>query len=45
MAIVHVHIAYGFESGKVNIHQTLLAKITFEGTNSVPFSHTDLYET
>ena len=37
--------AYGFESGNFNIHQTLLAKITSEGTNSVPFSRTDLYVT
>ncbi len=35
--------AYGFESGNVNVNQTLLAKITREGKSNAPFSRADLY--
>ncbi len=35
--------AYGFESGNINVHQTLLAKMTNEGKSNVPFSRADLY--
>ena len=35
--------AYGFESGNINVNQTLLAKMTREGRSTVPFSRADLY--
>ena len=35
--------AYGFESGHINVYQTLLAKMTREGNSNVPFSRADLY--
>jgi hypothetical protein len=35
--------AYGFESGNLNVDQTLPAKMTHEGKSSVPFSRADLY--
>jgi cyclopropane-fatty-acyl-phospholipid synthase len=35
--------AYGFESGNINVFQTLLAKMTPEGTSAVPWSRADLY--
>ena len=35
--------AYGFESGNINVNQTLLAKLTREGKSKVPFSRGDLY--
>ncbi len=35
--------AYGFESGNINVNQTLLAKVTHEGKSNVPFSRADLY--
>ena len=35
--------AYGFESGNINVNQTLLAKMTREGRSNVPFSRADLY--
>ena len=35
--------AYGFESGNINVNQTLLAKMTREGKSNVPFSRADLY--
>jgi len=35
--------AYGFESGNINVNQTLLAKRTPEGKSGVPFSRADLY--
>ena len=35
--------AFGFESGNINVNQTLLAKITRDGKSNVPFSRTDLY--
>jgi cyclopropane-fatty-acyl-phospholipid synthase len=35
--------AYGFESGNINVNQTLLAKMTPGGISSVPFSRADLY--
>ena len=35
--------AYGFESGNINVNQTLLAKMTREGKSNVPFSRSDLY--
>ena len=35
--------AFGFESGNINVNQTLLAKMTREGKSSVPFSRADLY--
>ncbi len=34
---------YGFESGNININQTLLAKMTDTGKSNVPFSRADLY--
>ncbi len=34
---------YGFESGSININQTLLAKMTGAGKSNVPFSRADLY--
>lgn len=34
---------YGFESGNINVNQTLLAKMTREGKSNVPFSRADLY--
>ncbi|MFH1908155.1 MAG: cyclopropane-fatty-acyl-phospholipid synthase family protein [Chloroflexota bacterium] len=34
---------YGFESGNINVNQTLLAKMTREGGSNVPFSRVDLY--
>ena len=34
---------YGFESGSINVNQTLLAKMTPDGWSSVPFSRADLY--
>ena len=35
--------AYGFESGNINVNQTLLAKMTGEGKSNVLFSRADLY--
>ena len=35
--------AFGFESGNINVNQTLLAKMTREGKSNVPFSRADLY--
>lgn len=35
--------AYGFESGNINVNQSLLAKMTREGKSNVPFSRADLY--
>ena len=35
--------AYGFESGNINVNQTLLTKMTREGKSNVPFSRADLY--
>jgi cyclopropane-fatty-acyl-phospholipid synthase len=35
--------AYGFESGSLNVNQTLLAKLTFDGKSSVPSTRADLY--
>jgi len=35
--------AYGFESGNINVNQTLLAKMTRDGKSSVPYSRADLY--
>ena len=37
--------AYGFESGNINVNQTLLAKVTHEEKSNVPFSRADLYIT
>jgi len=34
---------YGFESGSINVNQTLLAKMTPNGWSSVPLSRADLY--
>jgi cyclopropane-fatty-acyl-phospholipid synthase len=34
---------YGFESGSINVNQTLLAKMTAEGRSNVPLSRADLY--
>ncbi|MBI1856622.1 MAG: class I SAM-dependent methyltransferase [Chloroflexi bacterium] len=34
---------FGFESGNINVNQTLLSKMTREGKSSVPFSRADLY--
>jgi len=34
---------YGFESGNININQTLLAKMTRDGKSNVPLSRADLY--
>ncbi|HUH96410.1 MAG TPA: cyclopropane-fatty-acyl-phospholipid synthase family protein [Anaerolineales bacterium] len=34
---------YGFESGNINVNQTLLAKLTGAGQSNVPFSRADLY--
>lgn len=36
--------AYGFESGNINVNQTLLAKMTPDGRSSVPPSRADLYQ-
>jgi cyclopropane-fatty-acyl-phospholipid synthase len=35
--------ACGFESGNINVNQTLLSKMTREGKSNVPFSRADLY--
>lgn len=35
--------AYGFESGNVNVNQTLLAKMTPDGRSNMPFTRADLY--
>jgi cyclopropane-fatty-acyl-phospholipid synthase len=35
--------AYGFESGSINVNQTLLAKMTAQGQSNVPMSRADLY--
>lgn len=35
--------AHGFESGNINVNQTLLAKMTPGGKSNVPFSRADLY--
>ncbi len=35
--------AHGFESGRINVNQTLLTKMTREGRSNVPFSRADLY--
>ena len=37
--------AYGFESGNINVNQTLLAKMTHAGKSNVPFSRANLYIT
>jgi cyclopropane-fatty-acyl-phospholipid synthase len=34
---------YGFESGNINVNQTLLAKMKSGGISGVPFSRADLY--
>jgi cyclopropane-fatty-acyl-phospholipid synthase len=34
---------YGFESGSINVNQTLLAKMTPKGWSSTPLSRADLY--
>jgi cyclopropane-fatty-acyl-phospholipid synthase len=34
---------YGFESGNINVNQTLLAKMTQAGKSNVPLSRVDLY--
>jgi cyclopropane-fatty-acyl-phospholipid synthase len=34
---------YGFESGNINVNQTLLAKMTRAGKSNVPFSRADIY--
>ncbi len=34
---------YGFESGNINVNQSLLAKMTPTGRSNVPFSRADLY--
>jgi cyclopropane-fatty-acyl-phospholipid synthase len=36
--------AHGFESGRINVNQTLLSKMTPDGKSSVPFSRADLYQ-
>ncbi len=36
--------AYGFESGRLNVNQTLLAKMTSDGKSAVPLSRADLYQ-
>ncbi len=36
--------AYGFESGHLNVNQTLLAKMTSDGKSHVPLSRADLYQ-
>jgi cyclopropane-fatty-acyl-phospholipid synthase len=36
--------AYSFESGHLNVNQTLLAKMTSEGKSRVPLSRADLYQ-
>ena len=35
--------AFGFESGNINVNQTLLTKMTREGKSNLPFSRADLY--
>lgn len=35
--------AHGFESGNINVNQTLLAKMTRGGKSSVPLTRADLY--
>lgn len=35
--------AYGFESGNINVNQTLLAKMTRDGKSNLPLSRADLY--
>ena len=34
---------YGFESGSINVNQTLLSKMNPDGKSNVPFSRADLY--
>jgi cyclopropane-fatty-acyl-phospholipid synthase len=34
---------YGFESGNINVNQTLLSKVSRDGKSNVPFSRADLY--
>ena len=34
---------YGFESGNINVNQTLLAKMTCAGKSNVPLSRADIY--
>ena len=34
---------YGFESGSINVNQTLLSKVCRDGKSNVPFSRADLY--
>jgi len=34
---------YGFESGNINVNQTLLSKMNRDGKSNVPFSRADLY--
>ena len=36
--------AYGFESGNINVNQSLLAKTTPQGRSGVPLSRADLYQ-
>ncbi len=35
--------AFGFESGNINVNQTLLAKMTHDGKSNVPLSRANLY--
>ena len=35
---------FGFESGNINVNQTLLSKMTPDGKSIVPFSRADLYD-
>jgi len=35
--------AYGFETGSINVNQSLLAKMSRDGKSNVPFSRADLY--
>ena len=36
--------AYGFESGNINVNQTLLARMTRDGKSNMPFSRANLYK-
>jgi cyclopropane-fatty-acyl-phospholipid synthase len=36
--------AHGFESGRINVNQTLLAKMTPDGRSHLPYSRADLYQ-
>ncbi|HUI90276.1 MAG TPA: cyclopropane-fatty-acyl-phospholipid synthase family protein [Anaerolineales bacterium] len=35
---------YGFESGNISVHQTLLAKLRRDGKSNLPLSRADLYD-